>query len=97
MANKMLASVGVIFGGGIGASTRVDDNGCIYVSLRELKHPVGKLGDKCRQKDTYDNLQVNLIFPSLEALVYFKDTVLRKSEEDFKEWEETYKAKLNNL
>ena len=72
----------VVFGGAIRVQygTLKDDPKSIAVGLGELTHPCAKQGEEASSDETYMGNQVKLVFPDLEVLHYFRDTILNNVE-----------------
>lgn len=72
----------VVFGGGIhvefGESEKYPETIC--VGLAELIEPCEKSGQVPKNSETYMGSQVQLVFPDLESLSFFRDTVLSAAE-----------------
>ena len=65
----------VIFGGAIGMNLgTVKDAGeeVLAVGMAELKHPAAKAGDPIIDEETYNGIQVSLVFPDFDALKNFR-------------------------
>ena len=65
----------VIFGGAIGinlGTVRNADEEVLAVGLAELKHPAAKAGDPIIDEETYNGVQVSLVFPDFDALNNFR-------------------------
>ena len=79
MARKLKSGIvgqaQVIFGGAIGMNLgTVKDAGeeVLAVGMAELKHPAAKAGDPIIDEETYNGVQVTLVFPDFEALNNFR-------------------------
>ena len=77
----------VIFGGAIGMKLGTVKNAgeeVLAVGMAELKHPAAKAGDPIIDEETYNGIQVSLVFPDFEALNNFR-YILDKLEAELKE------------
>ena len=79
MARKLKSGIvgqaQVIFGGAIGinlGTVRNADEEVLAVGLAELKHPAAKAGDPIIDEETYNGVQVSLVFPDFDALNNFR-------------------------
>ena len=91
MARKLKSGIvgqaQVIFGGAIVMNIgMVKDAGeeVLAVGMAELKHPAAKAGDPIIDEDTYNGVQVTLMFPDFEALNSFR-YILDELEAELKE------------
>ena len=65
----------MIFGGAIGMYLGTVNNAgeeVLSVGMAELKHPAAKAGDPINDEETYNGIQVSLVFPDFEALNNFR-------------------------
>ena len=77
----------VIFGGAIGMTTgtvKCAGEDVLAVGMAELKHPAAKAGDPMIDGETYNGVQVTLVFPDFEALNNFR-CILDELETELKE------------
>ena len=77
----------VIFGGAIGMNLGTVKNAgeeVLAVGMAELKHPAAKAGDPIIDEETYNGIQVSLVFPDFEALNNFRH-ILDELEAELKE------------
>jgi hypothetical protein len=79
MARKLKSGIvgqaQVIFGGAIGinlGTVKNADEEVLAVGLAELKHPAAKAGDPIIDEETYNGVQVSLVFPDFDALNNFR-------------------------
>lgn len=79
MARKLKSGIvgqaQVIFGGAIGMNLGTVKNAgeeVLAVGMAELKHPAAKAGDPIIDEETYNGIQVSLVFPDFEALNNFR-------------------------
>ena len=79
MARKLKSGIigqaQVIFGGAIGMYLGTVNNAgeeVLTVGMAELKHPAAKAGDPINDEETYNGVQVSLVFPDFEALNNFR-------------------------
>jgi len=79
MARKLKSGIigqaQVIFGGAIGMYLGTVNNAgeeVLTVGMAELKHPAAKAGDPINDEETYNGIQVSLVFPDFEALNNFR-------------------------
>lgn len=79
MARKLKSGIigqaQVIFGGAIGMYLGTVKNAgeeVLAVGMAELKHPAAKAGDPINDEETYNGIQVSLVFPDFEALNNFR-------------------------
>ena len=56
----------------------------LAVGMAELKHPAAKAGDPIIDEETYNGIQVSLVFPDFEALNSFRH-ILDELEGELKE------------
>ena len=90
MARKLKSGIvghaQVIFGGAIvmNLGTVNDAEEALAVGMAELKHPAAKSGDPIIDKETYNGVQVTLVFPDFEALNNFRN-ILDELEAELKE------------
>lgn len=82
MARKLKSGIvgqaQVIFGGAIGMNLGTVKNAgeeVLAVGMAELKHPAAKAGDPIIDEETYNGIQVTLVFPDFEALNNFRHTL----------------------
>ena len=88
MARKLKSGIvgqaQVIFGGAIGMSlgtVKYAGEEVLAVGMAELKHPAAKAGDPIIDEETYNGIQVSLVFPDFEALNNFRH-ILDKVDDD---------------
>ena len=77
----------MIFGGAISialGTVRNADEEVMAVGLAELKHPAAKAGDPIIDEETYNGVQVSLVFPDFDALNNFRN-ILDQLEAELKE------------
>lgn len=87
LKSGIIGQAQVIFGGAI-----IMDLGTVMyageevlaVGMAELKHPAANAGDHIINKETYNDVQVALVFPDFEALNNFRH-ILDKLEIELKE------------
>lgn len=91
MARKLRSGIigqaQVIFGGAIAISLGTVKNGdeeTLAVGMAELTHPAAKAGDEIKNDETYNGVQVSLVFPDFEALNNFRE-ILNELEFELKE------------
>ena len=91
MARKLKSGIvgqaQVIFGGAIGMNLGTVKNAgeeVLAVGMAELKHPAAKAGDPIIDEETYNGIQVSLVFPDFEALNNFRE-ILNELEFELKE------------
>lgn len=79
MARKLRSGIvgqaQVIFGGAIRMNIGTVKNAgeeMLAVGMAELKHPAAKSGDPIIDGETYNGIQVSLVFPDFEALNIFR-------------------------
>lgn len=91
MARKLKSGIvgqaQVIFGGAIGMNLGTVKNAgeeVLAVGMAELKHPAAKAGDPIIDEETYNGVQVTLVFPGFEALNNFRH-ILDELEAELKE------------
>ena len=90
MARKLKSGIvgqaQVIFGGAIGMKLGTVKNAgdVLAVGMAELKHPAAKAGDPIIDEETYNGIQVSLVFPGFEALNNFRH-ILDELEAELKE------------
>lgn len=91
MARKLKSGIigqaQVIFGGAIGinlGTVKNADKEVMAVGLAELKHPTTKAGDPINNEETYNGIQVSLVFPNFDALNNFRN-ILDQLEVELKE------------
>ena len=91
MARKLKSGIvgqaQVIFGGAIGMNLgTVKDAGeeVLAVGMAELKHPAAKAGDPIIDEETYNGVQVTLVFHDFDALNNFRH-ILDELEAELKE------------
>ena len=77
----------VIFGGAIKIDFGTSDSypSTICVGLSELIEPCEKSGQVPKETDTYMGTQVQLVFPDLHSLSYFRNNILDEAELALKE------------
>ena len=49
------------------------DEDVLAIGMAELKHPVAKAGKRIIDPETYNGVQVSLVFPDFEALNNFRE------------------------
>ena len=91
MARKLKSGIvgqaQVIFGGAIGMNLGTVKNygeEVLAVGMAELKHPAAKAGDPIIDEETYNGVQVTLVFPDFEALNNFRE-ILNELEFELKQ------------
>jgi hypothetical protein len=77
----------VVFGGAIKVDFGTNDSypSTICVGLSELIEPCEKSGQVPKANDTYMGTQVQLVFPDLHSLSYFRNNILNEAELALKE------------
>jgi hypothetical protein len=77
----------VVFGGAIKIDFCTNDSypSTICVGLSELIEPCEKSGQVPDTTDTYMGTQVQLVFPDLHSLSYFRNNILNEAEIALKE------------
>ena len=87
LKSGIIGQAQVIFGGAIGINLgTVKDAGkeVMAVGLAELKHPAAKAGGPINDEETYNGIQVSLVFPDFDALNNFRN-MLDQLEVELKE------------
>ena len=77
----------MVFGGAIATRLGVVKNGddeLLTIGMAELKHPVAKAGDLIENDETYNGIQVSLVFPDFDTLNNFRN-ILDELEAELKE------------
>ena len=86
LKSGIIGQAQVIFGGAVGISlgtVKNADDEVLAVGLAELKHPAAKAGDPIIDEETYNGVQVSLVFPDFKALNNFRD-ILNELEVELK-------------
>lgn len=86
MENKITVCAGIEFGGGVAVCPMINDDGVIFLEILQSKNSSNKLGENVRRKDCLQNIQIHLIFPTLESLKNFRDNALVECETKYNEW-----------
>ena len=87
LKSRIIGQAQVIFGGAIGLSLGTVKNGdedTLAIGMAELTHPAAKAGDEITNDETYNGIQVSLVFPDFEALNNFRE-ILNQLEFELKE------------
>ena len=87
LKSGIIGQAQVIFGGAIGinlGTVKNADKEVMAVGLAELKHPAAKAGDPINDEETYNGIQVSLVFPNFDALNNFRN-ILDQLEAELKE------------
>lgn len=87
LKSGIIGQAQVIFGGAIAISLGTVKNGdeeMLAVGMAELTHPAAKSGDEIKNDETYNGVQVSLVFPDFEALNNFRE-ILNELEFELKE------------
>ena len=87
LKSGIIGQAQVIFGGAIGinlGTVKNADKEVMAVGLAELKHPAAKAGDPIIDEETYNGIQVSLVFPNFDVLNNFRD-ILDQLEAELKE------------
>ena len=87
LKSGIIGQAQVIFGGAIAISLGTVKNGdeeTLAVGMAELTHPAAKSGDEIKNDETYNGVQVSLVFPDFEALNNFRE-ILNELEFELKE------------
>lgn len=87
LKSGIIGQAQVIFGGAIGinlGTVKNADEEVLAVGLAELKHPAAKAGDPIKDEETYNDIQVSLVFPDFAALNIFRN-ILDQLEVELKE------------
>ena len=95
LRSGIIGQAQVIFGGAIAISLGTVKNGnedTLAVGMAELTHPAAKTGDEIENEETYNGIQVSLVFPDFEALNNFRE-ILNQLEFELKERIAEQKAK----
>lgn len=87
LKSGIIGQAQVIFGGAIAINIGTVKNAgkeVMAVGLAELKHPAEKAGDPINDEETYNGIQVSLVFPNFDALNNFRN-MLDQLEVELKE------------
>lgn len=87
LKSGIIGQAQVIFGGAIGinlGTVKNADKEVMAVGLAELKHPAAKAGYPINDEETYNGIQVSLVFPNFDALNNFRN-ILDQLEAELKE------------
>lgn len=87
LKSGIIGQAQVIFGGAIAINIGTVKNAgkeVMAVGLAELKHPAAKAGDPINDEETYNGIQVSLVFPNFDALNNFRN-MLDQLEVELKE------------
>ena len=87
LKSGIIGQAQVIFGGAISinlGTVKNADKEVMAVGLAELKHPAAKSGDPINDEETYNGIQVSLVFPNFDALNNFRD-ILDQLEAELKD------------
>ena len=87
LKSRIIGQAQVIFGGAVAISLGTVKNGdedTLAVGLAELTHPAAKSGDEITNDETYNGIQVSLVFPDFKALNNFRE-ILNQLEFELKQ------------